>query len=376
MKRLLYILKIIMTVSISVAILLVIATSVYMKQAKFGQGPSAQHKASISQSPNYSDGAFKNLNFTPDLTEGHSMMGIIYEQFFKTHPRTEPIQPIPSQKTDLQNLAEDENVLIWFGHSSYFIQLDGKTILVDPVFSGNASPLPGTVKAFEGTDIYSVDDMPEIDYLFISHDHYDHLDYTTMRDLKDKVNMVICGLGVGSHIKKWGYSDNQISEQDWYDELNPDSGFTIRTLPARHFSGRGFTRKNTLWTSYLFESPSHKIYFGGDSGYDPLFAEIGEKFGPIDLAILDNGQYNVAWREVHMFPEEVIQAAKDLKANRLFPVHSSKFVLAMHPWDEPLREVDRLIQDNSTLLVTPIIGEKVNLKDSTQSFSKWWETIK
>lgn len=364
-----------MTAFIGLGLALAVATFLYMKQEKFGQAPSGVHLDKITYSPNFVDGEFRNLNFTPDLTEGYSMMGIIYEQFFKTHPRTEPEQPIPSQKTSLLNLAQDENVLIWFGHSSYFIQLDGKKILVDPVFSGNASPIPGTVKAFKGTDAYSVDDIPEIDYLFISHDHYDHLDYTTIKALKEKVKMVICGLGVGAHFERWGYSSQQILEQDWYDKLEPDSGFVIRTLPARHFSGRGFTRKNTLWASYLFQSPSQKIYFGGDSGYDPFFAEIGEKYGPIDLAILDNGQYNVAWRELHLFPEEVMQATKDLKAKRLFPVHSSKFVLAMHPWDEPLNELDRLNENQAIPLVTPVIGEKVLLGDSTQAFSKWWKNL-
>jgi L-ascorbate metabolism protein UlaG (beta-lactamase superfamily) len=364
-----------MTIFISIALILAVATFFFMKQAQFGQAPSGKHLAKITQSENHDGVAFKNINFTPDLTEGYSMMGIMYDQFFKSHPRTEPTKPIPSEKTDLLSLSPDENVLIWFGHSSYFIQLDGKKILVDPVFSGNASPIPGTVKAFPGTDIYSAEDLPEIDYLFISHDHYDHLDYKTIISLKDKVKTVICGLGVGSHFKRWGYSEDQITEQDWYDELKPESGFVIRTLPARHFSGRGFTRKNTLWASYLFESPSQKIYFGGDSGYDPFFADIGEKYGPIDLAILDNGQYNVAWRELHLFPEEVIQATKDLKAKRLFPVHSSKFVLAMHPWDEPLNKVNRFNEENAIPLVTPLVGEKVNLNDSTQAFTKWWEDL-
>jgi len=368
-------LKIVMIISISAVLFLAAATFIYVKQAKFGQPPSGNLLTKISQSQNFNDGAFKNLHFTPDLTEGYSMTGIIYEQLFKNHPRTEPTQPIPSLKTNLLSLPEDENVLIWFGHSSYFIQLDGKTILVDPVFSGSASPIPGTVKAFAGTDPYSVDDLPEIDYLFISHDHYDHLDYQTIKKLKDKVKMVICGLGVGSHFERWGYSADQITEQDWYDELTPDSGFTIRTLPTRHFSGRGFSRKNTLWASYLFQSSSQTLYFGGDSGYDSYFAEIGEKFGPVDLAILDNGQYNPAWRELHLFPEEVIQAARDLKAKRLFPVHSTKFVLAMHPWDEPLNEISRLNKENPIPLVTPLIGEKVLLDDPTQSFTKWWEGV-
>jgi L-ascorbate metabolism protein UlaG (beta-lactamase superfamily) len=375
MSKLLHLLKITMTVFISLGLLLAAATFLFMKQAKFGQAPSGEHLSKITQSANYDKGEFRNLIFTPDLSEGYSMMGIMYDQLIKNNPRVEPERTIPSQKTDLLSLPEEENVLVWFGHSSYFIQLDGKKILVDPVFSGNASPIPGTVKAFGGTDVYSVEDLPEIDYLFISHDHYDHLDYNTIVKLKEKVNTVICGLGVGAHFERWGYSSDQITEQDWYDKLEPDSGFVIRTLPARHFSGRGFTRKNTLWASYLFESPSQTIYFGGDSGYDPFFAEIGEKYGPIDLAILDNGQYNPAWKELHLFPEEVIQATKDLKAKRLFPVHSSKFTLAMHPWDEPLKEVSRLNQELPIPMITPVIGEKVNLNDTTQTFTEWWEGI-
>jgi L-ascorbate metabolism protein UlaG (beta-lactamase superfamily) len=257
------------------------------------------------------------------------------------------------------------------------MQLDGKKILVDPVLSGNASPIPGTVKAFKGTDRYSVDDLPEIDYLLISHDHYDHLDYKTIKALKDKVKNVYCGLGVGAHFEKWGFDLEQIHEQDWHDTAEPDSGFFIHTMPARHFSGRGFSRKNTLWASYVIQSSSKTVYVGGDSGYDDFFAEIGQKFESIDLAILDNGQYNDAWKEIHLHPEYVLKAAQDLNAKQLFPVHSSKFVLAMHPWDEPLKELRRLNQEslNPIPLFTPIIGEKVNLDDSTRVFEDWWEGV-
>ncbi|MEP1152236.1 MAG: MBL fold metallo-hydrolase [Balneola sp.] len=359
------------------AIVLIIATFFYMRQAKFGQAPSGQHLEEISRSDNFKDDMFQNLQFTPDLSEGHSYFSILYKQLFVKHPRTAPKDPIPSSKTDLINLAEDENVLIWFGHSSYFIQLDGKKILIDPVFSGNASPIPGTVKAFKGTDQYTVDDIPEVDYLLISHDHYDHLDYKTITGLKDKVKNVVSGLGVGSHFKKWGFSDEQITEQDWFNELEVDSNFSIHTMPTRHFSGRGFTRKNTLWASYVIESPSQTIYVGGDSGYGDFFKEIGNRFESIDLAILDNGQYNDAWKEIHMHPDQVLQAAQDLKAKRLFPVHSSKFVLAMHTWDEPLKRVTQLNQDseNPIPLFTPLIGEKNDLNDTTRVFEKWWEGV-
>lgn len=377
MTKLLQILKITMTVFITIVLLLAVATFFYMKQAKFGQSPSGEHLETISKSSNFGDGMFKNLSITPDLSEGHSYWSIIKDQFFTNHPRTAPKDSIPSQKTNLFELAADENVLVWFGHSSYFIQIDGVKILVDPVFSGNASPIPGTVKAFKGTDRYSADDIPEIDYLIISHDHYDHLDYKTIKELEAKVKYVVCGLGVGSHFESWGYSTDKIKEQDWHQTVEVDSSFSIHTLPARHFSGRGFSRKNTLWASYLIESPTMKIYVGGDSGYDTFFAQIGERFGSIDLAILDNGQYNDAWKEIHMHPDQVLQAAKDLNAKQFFPVHSSKYVLAMHPWDEPLNRVKQLNQESSNpiSLFTPLIGTKVDLNNSTHVFSNWWEGI-
>lgn len=348
-----------------------------MQQAKFGKAPSGEYLEQISVSSNFEDGIFLNLQFTPDLSEGYSYMDILYDQFFVDHPRTAPKDTIPSEKTDLFSLDKDENVLIWFGHSSYYIQLDGKKILVDPVFSGNASPIPGTVPSFPGTDRYTPDDMPEVDYLLISHDHYDHLDYETITALEGKVKQVICGLGVGSHFRHWGYADEKISEMDWNQVFEADSGFSIHTLPARHFSGRGFSAKNTLWASYLIESPSMKIYVGGDSGYGTFLTDIGNEFGPIDLAILDNGQYNDAWREIHLHPKEVLQAARDLKAKRLFPVHSSKFVLGMHPWDEPLNEVARLNREseNPISLFTPLIGEEVDLDNMDFPFSSWWEGI-
>ncbi|WP_317130433.1 MBL fold metallo-hydrolase [Pedobacter frigidisoli] len=330
----------------------------------------------MKKSPNFKDGIFHNLNHTPELTEGYSLLGVIYDKLFGYHPRLSPVDSIPSQKVNLLNLPIDSNVLVWFGHSSYFIQLDGKRILVDPVFSGNASPIPGTVKAFKGTDRYKVEDLPNIDYLIISHDHYDHVDYETLIKLKAKTKKVICGLGVGADFEEWGYKPADILEKDWNETIDLGSGFYIHTTPARHFSGRGFTRNNTLWMSYIFQSPTKKIFIGGDGGYDTHFAEIGKKFGTIDLAILEDGQYDVKWKYIHLLPAQVLMAAKDLNAKRLFPVHSSKFVLANHPWDEPLAKITELNQVQKMPLVTPMIGELVNLKNDKQVFKQWWIGVK
>lgn len=354
------------------AIILVITTLLFVRQDKFGKAPGGARLERIRQSPNFKNGKFQNLSHTPTLAEGHNYFEVIYENYFKNKPRHYPEDLIPSVKTDLLHLPIDRDVLVWFGHSSYFMQIDGKRILVDPVFSGSASPLPGTVKAFKGTDVYDVADLPDIDYLFISHDHYDHADYQTLVALKSKTKNVICGLGVGSHFEHWGYDTSKIIERDWYEKADLDSGFTVFVEPARHFSGRAFSTNNTLWASYVLQTPGMTIYIGGDSGYDTHYAAIGKKYSPIDLAILDNGQYDEAWKYIHHLPEDVLKAAQDLKAKRIFPVHSSKFALGAHPWDEPLVKLTELNKSYNIPLVTPKIGEIVNLKDASQPFTQWW----
>jgi len=369
--------KRILLIIFSIVTLLILATVIYMRHPKFGKSPSGDRLALMQKSPRFKDGKFENTHLTPAITEGYSMLGVTYEYFFKKSARRTPVNSIPSIKTDLLHLPADKDILVWFGHSSYFIQVDGKKILVDPVFSGNASPVPGTVKSFKGTDIYTVEELPDIDYLFISHDHYDHLDYETILKLKNKTGKVICGLGVGEHFERWGYDMTKVIEKDWHEKIELDNGFVVYTTPARHFSGRGFTRNNTLWMSYVLQTPSLKIYIGGDSGYDTHFAEIGNTYGPIDLAILEDGQYDQKWKYIHMLPPQVLQAAHDLKASRLFPVHSSKFLLANHAWDEPLSRVTELnsLSSNPIPLVTPLIGEPVLLKNPAQEFKQWWKGL-
>ncbi|MCD2422917.1 MBL fold metallo-hydrolase [Niabella pedocola] len=359
----------------SFLLLLSVSTFFYIRLPKFGKAPSGARLERMQKSPHYKDGKFQNRHFTPTLTEGYSMLGILKDQFFKKLPRRRPVDPIPSIKTNLLQLPADSNVLVWFGHSSYWIQIDGKRLLIDPVFSGNASPIPGTNTAFKGSDIYTADDFPPVDYLLITHDHYDHLDYETITALRGKVKSVICGLGVGAHFEHWGYEASRITEMDWDETLTLDSGFLLHTASTRHFSGRGFIRNNTLWLSYILQTPSQTIYLGGDSGYDTHFAEIGSRFDSIDLAILENGQYNKAWQAIHMLPPEVLQAGKDLKARRILPVHSSKFMLAQHPWDEPLKELTRLNKENPVPLITPVIGALVYLDHPTTASSPWWEQV-
>lgn len=360
----------------SIVALLVLFGFLYMQQPQFGKAPSGERLEKIKRSPHYKEGAFQNLSYTPTLTEGFSWGQLFYDFFFKKDPNNVPSADIPSVHTDLKNLSPDEDVLVWFGHSSYFMRVQGISFLVDPVFSGSVSPVPMSGKAFGGADIYGVDDMPEIDYLLISHDHYDHLDYETVVKLNSRVKHVVCGLGVGAHLEHWGYMSDRVFELDWNESADFGNGIKIHALPARHFSGRKLKRNNTLWASYLLELPDRKIFVGGDSGYDTHFKEIGNRFGPIDLAILENGQYNEAWRAIHSLPQETVEAAKDLKARSLMQVHNSKFSLGLHSWKEPLEEVFRLSAESPFLLLTPMIGEKVDLNDSAQVFTPWWNSVR
>lgn len=365
-----------MLATITIIAILFLIIFLFLKQPKFGKLPTGKRLERIKQSPNYRDGSFQNVSITPSLTEGTSYWKLLKQFFFDKKERSKPIDKIPSIKTDLLNLDKDKNSLIWFGHSSYFMQIDGKTMLVDPVLSGSASPIPSGIKAFSGSDIYTTDDFPEIDFLFISHDHWDHLDYKTIIKLKPKINKIICGLGVAAHFEHWGFDENKIIEKDWNETIHLDDNFTVYTQTARHFSGRGLMRNKALWMSYVLQTPTMRLFIGGDSGYDSHFAEIGTKFGPFDLAILENGQYDNKWRYIHTLPNEFLKVAKELNAKRILPVHSSKFVLGNHAWDEPLEVLSKNNETENLTIITPIIGEEVSLNDTNQSFTKWWKTIK
>lgn len=365
-----------MSVTFLIIGLFTIGTIIFFNHPLFGKPPSGERLERIKKSKHFKDGTFQNLSHTPSLAEGVTYWEVFKEMLFSRIEHTKPNDSIPFVKTDLSNLNIEEDYLVWFGHSSYFIQADQTSFLIDPVLTKNASPIYGTNVAFKGADTYHYDALPSIDFLIITHDHYDHLDYTTFKNIKQKVNKIVCPLGVGEHLEYWGYPAENIIELEWWENAQLTDLIQITATPARHFSGRGFTRNNTLWASYVFQSEKLKLYLGGDSGYDTHFKEIGERFGPFDLAILENGQYNYKWKYIHLLPEEVIKAAKDLQAKSFFPVHSSKFKLANHPWKEPLEKVvDLSKQEKDLKLVTPKIGEIVYLNQTGQAFEYWWEGI-
>ncbi len=363
-----------MLIAVLILVGVIVSVMVFMRQPQFGQLPLEQELGKIKSSPNFRDGKFQNISFTPDLKEGVSYVEVMRKFFFGKSKRSKPVAALPSIKTDLKNLPANKNVLVWFGHSSYFIQVNGKKILVDPVFSGHASPVKFTTKSFMGTDVYSAEDMPVIDYLFISHDHWDHLDFETILKLRSKIKKIITGLGVAAHLQRWGFDKNLIIEENWNQEILLDPGFKVNTTSGRHFSGRTFKRNRSLWMSFVLTTPTIKIFLGGDSGYDTHFKSIGEEFGPFDIAILECGQYNEFWHHIHMMPEEVVHAAKDLKANKLMPIHWAKFSLALHSWDEPIIRVTEECNKRSVPVITPMIGEEVDL-NKEMVFKQWWRNI-
>ncbi len=347
----------------------------FTKQKKFGKIPSAKRLARIKQSPHFKNGSFQNLRITPQFADGVNFFTILKAFIFNREKKVKPTQSIPSIKTNLLQLNPNENLLIWFGHSSYFIQVDGFKILVDPVFSGSASPLPGGTKAFNGSNNYQVTDFPDIDLLIITHDHWDHLDYKTIIELKSKVKQTLTGLGTAEHLEYWGFDTNKITELDWYEKWTPYPQLEINATPARHFSGRGFKANKALWMSFVIKTKQHKLFIGGDSGYDQHFAEIGKTHGPFDIAILENGQYDHKWPYIHMLPEDFIKAATDINSRLILPVHSSKFALSNHPWHEPLERISRLNEETKHNIITPRIGEKVHLKNQNQVFEAWWRNM-
>jgi len=337
----------------------------------FGKNPAGSRLQRIRQSPHYRDGAFINFSPTPVMAEDASFWKTLREFVNKPKDR-DPVRPVPGVTTDFAALGGADPVLVWFGHSSYFLRIGGKNVLVDPVLSNTASPVPFMIRGYKGTRVIAPGDLPEIDLVIVTHDHYDHLDYHTLLALKDRTRCYCTALGVGSHLEYWGIDPGKIVEFDWWDEREVYPGMVLIATPARHFSGRGLRRGKTLWTSFVFSCEGRRLFLGGDSGYDRHFKGIGEKHGPFDLAILEAGQYNKSWPHIHMMPEETVQAGLDLGAAVLLPVHWGKFSLALHPWDEPIRRVRDAANERGLRLTTPMIGEVVVI-GSQYPDTAWWE---
>lgn len=359
-----------------IMILIVLIVYLFLRQPSFGKLPAGKRLERIQHSPHFKEGSFQNLSDTPMIAGSGNMLKVVKEIYFKKHSDIKPRHTLPFVKKPFPVIPEISPVITWFGHSSYLLQYIDTNILVDPVFSERASPVSyiGS-KAFTGSNAFSIDDLPAIDIVLITHDHYDHLDYHVIRKLRNRVPVFIVPLGVGAHLEYWGVDPKKIREMDWWQELNLSPGLHLIATPARHFSGRSFKRNKTLWTSYVLFIGYYKLFLGGDSGYDTHFSEIGTKYGPFHLAILESGQYNKMWPNIHMFPEETIQAAIDLHAKALLPVHWAKFALSVHPWYEPAERAAVRAGEVNLPLITPLIGERIVLK-TPGVCNHWWNHLK
>lgn len=367
--------KYMILILVIILVVFAIAIYLYLQQAKFGRQPLNERLARIEQSAHYQAKQFQNLVPMMSVTRQHNALLTGINFIFRDRLLTDPQTALPSIKMDLTALSPDKNVIIWLGHSTFFIRLEGKTILIDPVLSQDAAPIPWINSAFKGTDIYKPEALPNIDYVLISHDHWDHLDYPTINAIKDRVKQVVVGLGVGEHFAYWGYDPKRIYELDWYQQVGDDNDFAIHFLPAQHFSGRLFDRNQTLWGGFAIITPNHRLFFSGDSGYGPHFGEIGRRFNRFDIVMLDSGQYDENWPSVHMFPEQAARAAQDLHANALLPGHIGKFSLAYHSWDDPFKRITRASQSAPYRLLTPMLGEPIDIDNQQQKFSPWWQKI-
>jgi L-ascorbate metabolism protein UlaG (beta-lactamase superfamily) len=320
---------------------------------------------------------FQNLD-NPELKISQSPIKIWWRFLTVGKEGTVPVDPVPVRQLDraaLDALDVNANHVIRLGHSSHLLKLRGKYWLIDPVFSQRVSPVQWAgPKRFHPSPI-ALSEVPPIEGLILSHDHYDHLDRATIETLALKVNRYFVPTGVGARLQDMKVPAERIQEFGWW-QSGTHAGVQLTATPSQHFSGRTLTDRNsTLWASWVIDSGEQRIFFSGDSGYFPGFREIGERFPRIDLALMENGAYDKDWPTVHMTPEESIRAFQDLRAKTLYSVHNSTFDLAFHPWREPMDRLADLAAKQGIALATPVIGEVLTI-GKPRSNELWWSKLR
>ena len=340
---------------------------------EFGDHPKGDLKAIIENSPNYVNGKFQNLITTKMGFEKDVDFSKYYVS--DTHIGKRPNKPLVTIKFDKYAFADNKkNSITWLGHSTILMKLENKVIILDPIFN-RASPFPFLLgpTPFKYENKISAKDLPDkIDFILITHDHYDHLDYNTIKDLISRVGQFLVPLGVKAHLLKWGVPDNKIKEFDWYDNNYFDEIYFIFT-PTRHFSGRALRdRFATLWGGWIIKTISNNLFICGDGGYSNDFKKIGDKYGPFDVVFIENGAYNPRWQYVHLFPEQSVQASLDAQAKLALPIHWGKFNLSYHNWREP---IERFVSEAERIelpFITPKIGQTFIIGEESPQ-EKWWE---
>lgn len=297
----------------------------------------------------------------------------IIQDMARRNGHRKPARALKPEKVDVEAfLAATSPQLIWFGHSASMLRLHGKTLLLDPMLGKSASPFQSVGPKRFSKPPLSAEALPHIDAVLISHDHYDHLDYSTIKKLRGKTEKFFVPLGVAAHLIRWGVKKTQIVELDWWDTAAFE-GFTFVCAPARHFSGRTLTdRFKTLWCSWVIDAGDTKLFFSGDTGYGPHFKQIGKKYGPFDLTLLECGQYDRRWPNIHMQPEQTFAAFQDLRGKRLLPMHWGAFTLALHSWVDSVERVEKAAEPFRAEVMTPKIGEVVLIKAKDYPKSPWW----
>ena len=367
------ILKRLMIFILALIALLAIVVGLFVNLApQFGQIPEDEDLKRIEKSIHYKEGVFDNLIETKMNIPLSKIPGLM-AGFLFPGPEKSPNDSLPA-KFDYNHLGGRDSLsrITWYGHSAVMLEIDGKIILLDPMLGPAASPISFMTNRFNYKEAINIGDLPHIDAIIISHDHYDHLDYPSILELKNKTDHFFTGLGVGSHLKKWGVSSDKITELDWWENAE-FKGLTFSAAPARHFSGRGITDRNkTQWASWAVKGLQQNIYFSGDGGYGPHFKEIGEKLGPFDFAMMECGQYNKMWEAIHMMPEQTVQAGIDVEAKVLMPIHWGAFDLSLHTWTDPVERFTKAAMIKNVAYVSPTIGQRVLVGDKIENVN-WWE---
>ncbi|EAR11455.1 hypothetical protein MED297_21247 [Reinekea sp. MED297] len=362
-------------ISVMILFLLLTGVSFMFLSPQFGSRPSDEDRQRFEQSNHFNGSTFDNMTAPlPRDSESSGLQAAL--SFMRGTPGRTPkpgtVDAITIHPDDLSRT--DGPQLYWFGHSSFMLQLNQRNFLFDPVFADVAAPHPWLgSKRYSGKLPIQPDALPRIDAVFISHDHYDHLDLTAIRHLIDKAERFYVPLGVGTHLRGWGVEAFRIVELDWWQNATMDE-LTFTLTPAQHFSGRRLTGQNqSLWGGWHLRAPDFTFYFSGDSGYNTHFKEIRNRLGPVDVALLECGQYNTAWADVHMMPEETVQAARDLDAAVMMPVHWGAFTLSIHAWNEPAQRVVAEARKQNQSIIVPRIGERVDLRSPPTSVRPWWD---
>jgi L-ascorbate metabolism protein UlaG (beta-lactamase superfamily) len=298
----------------------------------------------------------------------------VVKEYAQVKSQLRPAQTIPVvQYEHTAAIGQEQSRVTWLGHSAVYLEIEGKKILLDPMLGPSSSPFPlFNSKRYSGTVPLQLDQLGEIDAVILSHNHYDHLDRRSIMKLKDRTRHFYVPSGVAQYLIRWGVERGKISEHHWWDEINL-TRFKLVCTPARHFSGRGIgDRDRSLWCSWVIQGEHTKIFFSGDSGYDQHFKEIGDNYGPFDVTLMECGQYHENWSDIHMMPEETVQAHLDVLGDILIPIHWGAFTLSLHAWTDPIERAVRKSAELGVRIALPHIGESVTIGSDKLPSEHWW----